>query len=71
MQLLETMEKHGAAKAQELDINALMAKTVFDISGEALLGYTFNSFAEDGKDSFAESVKHFLYVFLLPCVVLI
>ncbi|TFK83044.1 cytochrome P450 [Polyporus arcularius HHB13444] len=54
--LLEIMTgKHG----EELDINALMVKTVFEISGEALLGYSFGSFAEGEEDSFGECVKQF------------
>ncbi|TFK83127.1 cytochrome P450 [Polyporus arcularius HHB13444] len=57
------MAEHVKTKAEELDVNAWMAKTSLDILGHAFLGYSFDSFVEDSRDSLGESIKSFFAVF--------
>ena len=59
--LRETLTNHGH-EGEEVDINALMARTSLEMLGEAFLGYSFGGFVEGSRDSLGESIKQFLYV---------
>ena len=61
-QLIAAMEKRlpSNGSAQELDVNAWMARTTLEMLGQAGLGYSFDDFIEDSTDEYGGSIKLFL-----------
>ncbi|KAI0706023.1 cytochrome P450, partial [Cerioporus squamosus] len=62
-QLRGAMTEHAMPETGAVDVNAWMAKTSLEILGHAFLGYSFDSFVEDSRDSLGESIKCFFAIF--------
>ena len=65
-QLLGAISSRVENGSEEIDVLGWMARAALELIGQGGLGYSFDPLTEDKADEFADSIKAFLYVLVLP-----